>query len=476
MDKLSIVKRYFSFSLGIWINALISFFTTPIVTWLINPTEFGKATMFSSAYSVIILLVLSGTPSAFMRFFHQVSDKERATFLWSSLLFPMLFSVLSFVIILIFRKDINVFLVDDSNSVAAFLLILTMATGIFQTFNQTIIRMNGRAFTYSFIQIFSSATNAAFIILYALFVKRNFYAILYAQLFSNIATLLLGLSLEHSYWFPIKFEWKKAIDALKFGYPLAFASIFWWLLHWTDRFVLRMFTNFTEIGLYSAAFKIISIMNVFTSGFSTLWYPFAYEQYEKNPHNDQIFSKSFNYVSLISFSLGLLVLSFKDVIFLLFAKSYRSAASMSPFLLLSPVLTTAGIISARGIDFSKKTYWFIISNASAAIFNLIGNFVLVPLLGARGAALSTGLSFIILVVIETVASSKLYPVTYNLKSFCISTIVFCIAAFIHSFSGNVVFSVISSLLGLLLVFVIYRSQFVELMKGSFTLLAKLVKN
>ena len=475
MDRFSLIRKYFSFSLGIWINALISFFTTPIITLLINPSEFGKATMFSTVYSIFVLLVSSGIPSSFMRFFHQVDERDKPTFLWSCLSFPLLFTSIATIVIILFRNQINSFLVGNEKSAASLILIGTIIAGVFQTFNQTIIRMRGRGFLYSFIQIFNSLVNAAFIVLYALLINKDFYAILYAQLFSNIATLTLGIILDHSYWFPIKINRNQAIEALKYGYPFIFTGIFWWILTWVDRFVLRLYTNFNEIGLYSAAFKIVSAMNLFTSGFSTLWYPFAYEQYEKNPDNGALFSKVLDYVAFLTFSLGLLVLAFKDVIFLLLAKTYRSSANISPFLLLSPIMLMMSIVVARGIDFSKKTYWFIVSNGFAAIFNLIGNFLLIPIFGARGAALSTGLSFIIVFAIESTVSRRLYPVQYNLTKIYVITTLFCISAAFNTFSTTYIFPSLSSFAVLIVVLYLYKDEFADLLREVTTLFSSVVK-
>ncbi len=472
MDKFSLIKKYFSFSLGIWINALISFFTTPIITWLINPAEFGKATMFSTIYSILILLVNFGIPNSFMRFFYSVDEKDKPTFLWSSLSLPLLFSFVLTVVIVIFRDSINVFLTGESKSTASFILIMAIIAGVFQTFNQTIIRMRGKGFLYSFIQIFSSSINAAFIVLYGLLINRDFYAILYAQLFSNIATLVLGIVLDHSYWFPIKINKNQVIEVLKYGYPFIFSGVFWWILSWTDRFVLRLYTDFNEIGLYSAAFKIVSAMNLFTSGFSTLWYPFAYEQYEKNPDNAMLFSKVLDYIAFLTFSFGLLVLTFKGIIFLLLAKTYRSSASISPFLLLSPVMTMMSMVVARGIDFSKKTYWFIVSDGCAAAFNLVGNFLLIPTYGAKGAALSTGLSFIIVFAIESTVSKRLYPAQYNLAKIYVVTAIFCISAALHTFLNAQLIPIISSLIALLVVIYLYRNEFLSILKESRKLLIR----
>ena len=146
MDRFSLIRKYFSFSLGIWINALISFFTTPIITLLINPSEFGKATMFSTVYSIFILLVSSGTPNSFMRFFHQVDERDKSTFLWSSFSFPLLFTSIVTVVIILFRNQINSFLIGSEKSTASLILIGAIIAGVFQRFNQTIIRMRGREF------------------------------------------------------------------------------------------------------------------------------------------------------------------------------------------------------------------------------------------------------------------------------------------------------------------------------------------
>lgn len=472
INERNLLKKYISFSLGTWFKALISFFITPITTWIINPEEFGKATMFSTAYSIILLVSILGTPSALLRFFPQKSEEEKPILLWSSLITPIILSALISIVVFVFKSSINAFLVGTSVSNAHVILIATLITGIFQTFNMNLVRTKGRGILFSAIDITQSISQIGFILLYALLVKRDFYALLYAQLFSNILALGIGMYFERDYWFPIKIDKKLVFEVVQYGYPLVFSGLFWWILNWIDRVVLRLYVDFSEIGLYSAAFKIISAMNLLTSGFSTLWYPFAYEQYEKNPENKIIFKRTLDYVAFLTFSVGFVLLSFKDVIFLLLAKTYRPAAAISPFLILNPVMMTTAIVAARGIDFSKKTYWFIVSNSTAAIFNLIGNFLLIPIFGAKGAAVSTGLSFIIVFAIESSVSKKLYPVPYNLRKVYYLVISFIFSASFHTFSQNLFLSILSSLVGLLATVFLYKSEFskvfsvsVDLIKG-----------
>jgi len=152
----------------------------------------------------------------------------------------------------------------------------------------------------------------------------------------------------------------------------------------------------------------------------------------------------------------------KNVIFLLFANVYRRSVHIAPLLLLHPVVITMAIVVARGIDFAKKTCWY-----TVAIFNLIGNLVLIPLLGAKGTALTTGLSYVIVFAIESSVSVRLYPVKYSFEKAYTSIRIFTIVATLNSFIEKVSVGVLSSLIGLTLLILLYQDVFKRLVKGAF---------
>lgn len=136
-------------------------------------------------------------------------------------------------------------------------------------------------------------------------------------------------------------------------------------------------------------------------------------------------------------------------------------------MLLHPVVITMAIVVARGIDFAKKTCWYTVSDGTAAIFNLIGNLVLIPSLGAKSTALSTGLSYVIVFAIESSISVRLYPVKYSFKKAYTSIRIFTIVATLNSFIEKVSVGVLSSLIGLTLLILLYQDVFKRLVKGAF---------
>jgi O-antigen/teichoic acid export membrane protein len=162
-----------------------------------------------------------------------------------------------------------------------------------------------------------------------------------------------------------------------------------------------------------------------------------------------------------------MVMGAKNVIFLLFAKVYRRSVHIAPLLLLHPVVITMAIVVARGIDFAKKTYWYTVSDGTAAIFNLIGNLVLIPLLGAKGTTLSTDLSYVIVFAIESSVSVRLYPVKYSFKKVYTSIRIFTIVATLNSFIERPSVGVLSGLMGLTLVILLYQDVFKRLVRDVF---------
>ena len=90
--------------------------------------------------------------------------------------------------------------------------------------------------------------------------------------------------------------------------------------------------------------------------------------------------------------------------------------------------------------------------------NIFGNFMLVPIYGAKGAALSTGISYIVFFSISTYISQRLYKVNYHLGKFYFSTVIFVVVAFINTFVNTLFLQVLSAVIGLIMVLIVYREQ------------------
>ena len=108
-----------------------------------------------------------------------------------------------------------------------------------------------------------------------------------------------------------------------------------------------------------------------------------------------------------------------------------------------------------GLVFMKKSNMQVVVALGACVTNIIGNIILVPQLGCQGAAISTGISYIVYFTLRTILSNQYYYVDFKLKRFYILTIATCVYAFYNTFYYFNIGSVISYVICLAVLTILY---------------------
>lgn len=392
----SLVKSFFQFSAGPWLSAIISFFTTPITTYLIIPEEFGKASMYTVAFSFILQIALLGTDQSFVRMFYEYDEQKRPVLLWNSITPSLFLSLIISAVLLVFRREIALLLFDNSDYLLPVLVLsLTIVLAVMERFATLVLRMKKRGIAFSLLRVFSVLSNAGGLIFYALVFGRDFYAVIFGTVISHFVVLTTSVLMELNFWkrgFSLSIGRMK--DIVLYGLPFVPAFIVSWIFYSMDKLSLRSFSTFQEIGYYAAGNKIVAVLLLIQTGFSMFWTPASYENYEKSSSDTSLYSKVAKLLAATMFVISLILIAFKDWIILIFDKSYLPAASIMPFLIFHPIMYTVSEITVVGINFKKKTHWHLWISVIAASVNFVGNTLLVPYYGARGAALSTGISYV----------------------------------------------------------------------------------
>ena len=155
-------------------------------------------------------------------------------------------------------------------------------------------------------------------------------------------------------------------------------------------------------------------------------------------------------------NLGILLITFKDIIVLLLGNKYREAVCIFPFLVFTPIMYTISETTVMGIGFKNKNKYHIYIAIISALINLLGNIILVPNLGAKGAAISTGISYVVFFTMRTYFSNKVYKVNYNLSAFYISTVMLSILAMYSTMNSLDINNIIISILSICTTLYLYR--------------------
>lgn len=425
MNK-NLISKFILFSYGTWISLIIGLITVGISTRILSPDVFGKASLFNTLVSLILVLSIVGVDQAFVRYYYELNEESRKLLLLKCLLFPLISTILIWCILILKSEEISTFIFGEVNFNAIIVLGLTVVFEVFHRYSLLILRLKQHANTYSIITIISKVLELI-IILVLFYTFGSNYLILPLSLMLMSFLVSIGIIVfTFSDWnfFSLLNEQNlktpKFEDIFKYSYPLMFSLILHWAFTSIDKFALNALSSFYEVGIYASVSKLIFLMTAVQSAFTNFWTPVSLERYSKDPNDFTFFKKVTRNISLIILILIILLIMCKDIFVYILGNEYASASLLMPFAVFGPALYTISEITVVGIAFSKKTKWNILISLIVAIINIIGNILLIPKIGALGAAISTSISYIIFLIMRTLISNKLYPVDYPIKELFVS--------------------------------------------------------
>ena len=138
-----------------------------------------------------------------------------------------------------------------------------------------------------------------------------------------------------------------------------------------------------------------------------------------------------------------------------------------PFLSLYPVLYTISESTVYGINFLQKTHWHIIITGACGLLNVVLNYFLINAMGSLGAAVATGITYTVLLILRTYFSLKCFPVKYHLKKMAVMIVLYYVFVIYNSYFRinwtSVIMFIIMAVTGILL----YRESIKELLVMTF---------
>lgn len=411
-----LLNKFLSFSVGSWISLFISLLSTPIITRLLTPEEFGIYSLFTVVLNLFLLVSLFGLDQSYVRYYYELTDNGKIYLLKKCLLFAVIVSLFFSVILTITEKwSINIIFGTDDITLLIY-FIIGIFISVINRYAILLVRMEQQAKLFSLLQIIQKVCDFfLFLLLFFLFTfKINHQSIpIISYIFALVCVTIIGISKNRSVWKKALIKQESTVevnltDLIKYGAPLGITLLLTWAFQYIDRIMLKQFSGFEELGIYSAAFKLISILNIIQTSFSNFWVPISNQRFVENPMDKQFFSKMFKVVFVVMICLGFIMILFRDLFKIFFGPGFENAIELLPMLIFIPIMYTLSEITVVGINFMKKPKFHIIISIAVCVINIIGNCLLIPHLGAKGAAVSTGISYVIFFLLRTYFGQRLY--------------------------------------------------------------------
>ena len=207
-----------------------------------------------------------------------------------------------------------------------------------------------------------------------------------------------------------EFRRQHAGELLRFGSPFVLTAAAFWLFSSLDRWMLARLANTVEVGLFSIAFKFASVMTLLSGAFQQAWGPTALRMAQEDPGHRDAFARI---LSLWLFLLGIIALALAlfaaEVLMVLTPTSYWPAAPVLALGAAALVFSGTTQITVIGLTLEKRTRRIAAAAWLTAAVNIILNLLLIPRLGASGAAIATVVSSAFLTILYLVWSQRFYP-------------------------------------------------------------------
>lgn len=190
----------------------------------------------------------------------------------------------------------------------------------------------------------------------------------------------------------------------RFAIPLAFAGALSWFIGFSDRFVLSAFGDAERVGIYYAVYGLMSFPLLQLGGiFSTLFQPIFFRHENAMRHNLILWIGA---LAILLTPVLLFIGFYSNLIAqLLLGEAFRGGADFMIWIAAGYGLLSLNMALDAKILANQRTRLLTMIMLVAAVSNLGLNLLLIPELGAEGAAISTFLTFSIQLTLSFIAAA-----------------------------------------------------------------------
>ena len=410
-----LAKQSAIYGLGGIISRLLAVLLLPLYTTYLGTSGFGKIETIVALTTVLVILLRFGISSAFFRFYFDSTDPGRRTLIVrTSFWFTMAMATLGLVAGWIFAAQISdlLRLGDDPWLVRAAFVGLWAQMNYEQLSSLFRVEERPVAFvTASIANIF--ITVGATIVLVVGLDKGPTGAVV--GNFLGTLTVYVVLLAYRRYQLGLQFDRELLRAMNRFGMPLVPAALALWVINFIDRFFIAVFKDQAEVGVYSLAVRIASVITFLMYAFRLAWPAFAYS-IEEDSEAKRTYAFVLTYLMLICcwISLVLGLLSPWIVQILAPGKPAFWRASEAVGILAFAGTAYAGyLVLAIGIGRARRTQFNWVITGGAALVNIVLNVVLIPPYGMMGAAIATVAAYVAMFLGMALNAQRVWPVAYQ---------------------------------------------------------------
>ena len=455
-----LIKNTIIFTISSFATKILSFFLVPIYTSILTTSEYGYADLIITTTTVLVYIFTLNIADSVVRF-TIIKDNNPLSVLGFSLkviiigscICGILIGAIDYFNVISWPNYCNLFLFLIFCGTSINSVLLSYARGVDEIKKVGVAGVLSSAITI--------IANIVFLVILDLRLKGYMLATFLGIVMS---ILYLILSLKISLYKVIHDEDCSGIvkeNMIRYSTPLIFNGIAWWLNSAFDRYSITYLQGVNQNGLYSVASKIPLILATINGIFGQAWGLSAIKDIDDND-KDGFFSNTYSNYNFILVCIGSVLIWFNIPLSrVLFAKEFFQAWHFSSILIVSSIFNALASFLGGAFTRTMKTDMYAKTSVLSTTLNIGMNLVLINLIGTIGAAIATASSFIVLWLIRYIMAGRYISLKVEIGKQIISYIILLVQVIIEQYLSR--YSNIH-LLCLMLLFIIYREEMINLFK------------
>lgn len=397
-----LIKNTALITVGNFASKLLTFFLLPLYTAILTTAEYGAADLMTTTVNLITPFFTLIISEAVMRFaLDKECDKNQV------LSIGIFVTLLGSVVMLFFSPLIRIS--SDLKPYYVLFILYYFVTALQSVLSQFVKGIE-RVTVYASSGVLHTMTFIAFNILFLVALKIGITGYLLSMVLSNAITvvyLILGAKLWRYIIPPKEVSRDLTRKMLQYSVPMIPNSLSWWVSNSSDKYMLTFFCGVAATGVYSVSQRIPSLFATISTIFISSWQISAIDDFGSR-ESIVFYSKIYRIYSTFNIlTLSGLILITKPLARFLFSKSFYDGWQFVPVLLMAFLFQAMSSYLGTIYTSAKKTKMLFISTIISAMANIVLNAILIPILGAQGAAIATFVSYFIIWIIRLFDTKKI---------------------------------------------------------------------
>lgn len=457
--------------LGKFLNWLL----VPLYTYVLTGSaDYGVVANLYAWTALLLVILTYGMETGFFRFANK--HPEISARVYGNTIISVGFTSLIFAVLcVVFAQPIADLLGYSSNPEYIAMLGVVVAMDAFGSIPFAYLRFKSRPIKFAALKLLMIFTNIIFNIFFLVICPLLMekapqlidwfydpgYGVGYVFIANVIQTVVVTIALLPDVLkAEFKFDFTLLKQILRYSLPLLVLGVAGIMNQTLDKIIFPFLIEDpelakSELGIYSACFKISMVMMMFTQAFRYAYEPFIFAQY-KDKNSKEAYADAMKFFIIFSLLIFLGMVFYLDIFKYIIQHDYWAGLKVIPIVLFSYIFQGVFFNLSLWYKLTDKTMYGAWFSVIGAVITIAINVIFVPIFSYMASAWAAFACYFVMMLLSYFYGQKHMPINYNMKSIGIYTAL-AVGLYLISLLINTPFVLLNMVLktGLLAIFIIY---------------------